>query len=354
MPPAPIFDLVNETVITATVQERGTRENIAKTGAGRRAALAIGRLAAAAFSAVLLAGAAVPASQPVLAADDPVQQLARLNEQLAQDHAQVEELNHRVQKAQADLDAINRKLAEDQQRESQLNQQIAELARSRYQRPAVSLGQVLNSDGPDDVLTRDAEARLIADKQHDMLAQAEELQRQDEQARADQARTLAEIQTAREQAAQVAARTLALRDAANDAVLKARAQSLVDQAAAAQSAAALPVSLQGEAPVSNHFPAGWCTYYVASRRNVPWWGDAIDWWTNARAYGYAEGQAPAVGAIMVTRESVQYGHVAFVESVNPDGSWTVSEMNYVAWNVQSKRTIRPGQVPVVGFIYAKQ
>ena len=345
---------MNETVISATVRERGIGEIARRAGARRRAALAVGRLVAATFSAVLLAGAAVPAAQPALAADDRVQELARLNQQLAQDQAQVEELNHRVQKAQADLDAINRKLADDQQRESQLSQQIAELARTRYQRPAGSLGQVLNSNGPDEVLANAAETRLIASKQQDMLAQVEELRRQDEQARADQAQKLAEIQAAREQAAQVAARTLALRDAANDAVIKARAQALVDQATAAQSAAALPVSLQGEAPVSNHFPAGWCTYYVASRRNVPWWGDAIDWWTNARPYGYAEGQAPAVGAIMVTRESVQYGHVAFVESVNPDGSWTVSEMNYVAWNVQSKRTIRPGQVPLVGFIYGKQ
>jgi surface antigen len=55
---------------------------------------------------------------------------------------------------------------------------------------------------------------------------------------------------------------------------------------------------------------------------------------------------------MVTRESGA-GHVAYVESVNGDGSWTVSEMNYVAWGVQSRRTLRPGQAPVVGFIYGK-
>ena len=53
---------------------------------------------------------------------------------------------------------------------------------------------------------------------------------------------------------------------------------------------------------------------------------------------------------MVTRES-GWGHVALVESVNGDGSWTVSEMNFVAWNVVDRRTIFPGQVPVVGFIY---
>lgn len=104
--------------------------------------------------------------------------------------------------------------------------------------------------------------------------------------------------------------------------------------------------------VRNHFAFGYCTWYVATKRNVPWFGNAIDWWPNARSYGYAEGQKPVVGAIMVTRES-SWGHVAYVESVNADGSWTVSEMNYKAWNVVDIRIVRPGRTPVVGFIYGK-
>ena len=47
------------------------------------------------------------------------------------------------------------------------------------------------------------------------------------------------------------------------------------------------------------------------------------------------------------------GHVAYVESVNPDGSWVVTEMNFVAFDVISTRTIKPGQLGsrLVGFIY---
>jgi surface antigen len=108
-----------------------------------------------------------------------------------------------------------------------------------------------------------------------------------------------------------------------------------------------------EAPGSNHFAYGYCTWYVANRRNVPWFGNAKEWWGNAPPYGYAEGQAPIVGAIMVTRES-GWGHVAYVESVNGDGSWTVSEMNFKGWNIVSRRTLRPGQAPVVGFIYGRR
>ena len=100
------------------------------------------------------------------------------------------------------------------------------------------------------------------------------------------------------------------------------------------------------------FPAGWCTYYVATKRNVTWRGDAGFWYQNAAAAGYAVGSKPKVGAIMVTWESY-LGHVSYVDSVNADGSWTVSEMNFVAFDVISTRTIKPGELGsrLVGFIY---
>ena len=104
--------------------------------------------------------------------------------------------------------------------------------------------------------------------------------------------------------------------------------------------------------VNNKFPVGWCTYYVATKRNVTWTGDAGYWYQNAAAQGYAVGPTPKVGAIMVTWESWA-GHVAYVEAVNPDGSWVVSEMNWVAFDVIDERTIKPGQLgtKLVGFIY---
>jgi len=103
---------------------------------------------------------------------------------------------------------------------------------------------------------------------------------------------------------------------------------------------------------NNGFPAGWCTYYVATKRQVTWRGDAGYWYQNASAQGYAVGPTPKVGAIMVTWESWA-GHVAYVEAVNPDGSWMVTEMNWVAFDVINQRTIKPGQLGqrLVGFIY---
>lgn len=99
-----------------------------------------------------------------------------------------------------------------------------------------------------------------------------------------------------------------------------------------------------------HFPWGWCTWYVSSKRYVPWMGNAIEWYGNARAMGFAEGQKPQAGAIMVTRES-WWGHVAYVDSVDADGGFTVSEMNYKGFGVTSTRHFSHNPSALVGFIY---
>jgi surface antigen len=112
------------------------------------------------------------------------------------------------------------------------------------------------------------------------------------------------------------------------------------------------VAVGGSYPVraGNRFSFGYCTWYVFNRRAVPWLGNAWEWFGQAQSYGWATGQTPRVGAIMVTWES-SFGHVAIVDAVNGDGSYTVSEMNFVRWDVIDQRTIKPGGVPLIGFIY---
>jgi LysM repeat protein len=112
------------------------------------------------------------------------------------------------------------------------------------------------------------------------------------------------------------------------------------------------------APVGHYpatgFPWGWCTWYVATRRPVPWRGNAIEWYANAARMGFPVGAQPRAGAIMVDRESpIGLGHVAYVETVYPDGSWLISEMDYGMFGVTDQRTIHPGQLNglLVGFIY---
>jgi surface antigen len=242
------------------------------------------------------------------------------------------------------VDDLNRRLTDDRQREAAVGVRLAGIARMQYEQPAMTLSTILEAHSLNQLLSNMAQARLVAHKQQSLLQQTRDLRKQDEVAHVQMAGQLANITTARDAAATLAAQALTLKNAAQDAAQKARAQSLNLQAQATQS----PPSPSG--PWPNHFTFGFCTYYVAMKRFVPWFGDAIQWWPNAAAYGYAEGQTPRVGAIMVTRESAP-GHVAYVEAVNGDGSWRVSEMNFVAWNVVSSRTLRPGQAPVVGFIY---
>lgn len=107
--------------------------------------------------------------------------------------------------------------------------------------------------------------------------------------------------------------------------------------------------LDGKAGTGHKFPYGYCTWYVAQKRYVPWGGNAGTWLYNAKARGYKTGKSPAVGAIMVSSES-WWGHVAIVESVGK-GTITISEMNYKGWAKTSKRTISTSNRVIKGYIY---
>lgn len=99
-----------------------------------------------------------------------------------------------------------------------------------------------------------------------------------------------------------------------------------------------------------YFYEGQCTRYAAERRGgLRFGGNAREWPVNARAAGVATGKTPFVGAILITTEGP--GHAAFVEKVNSDGSFVISEMNYAGWNVVSRRTLKPNAPQIVTFIY---
>jgi surface antigen len=110
----------------------------------------------------------------------------------------------------------------------------------------------------------------------------------------------------------------------------------------------------------DHFAYGFCTYYVATRRCVPWLGNAKDWYSAAAAMGYKEGRVPVAGAIVVFRPGVNgvswLGHVAYVEAVGPAqgipaGAFKLSEMNFAGWNRVDYRVLSNTDVSIMGFIY---
>jgi surface antigen len=98
------------------------------------------------------------------------------------------------------------------------------------------------------------------------------------------------------------------------------------------------------------FPWGQCTYYVSTRRKVEWNGDAWMWFRNARGAGRPEGRVPVAGSIVVMWGS-WVGHVAYVEKVNTDGSFVISEMNVRGVGVRDERTVTVSSIDLIGFIY---
>lgn len=114
---------------------------------------------------------------------------------------------------------------------------------------------------------------------------------------------------------------------------------------------------QWQLPAGNGFDYGYCTWWVANKRAIPWRGNAGEWWWNARPFGFAEGPTPRVGAILVmgTSYTSPLGHVAYVESVSTNGSFVVSEMNWWGvpgggWNRVDYRTVT-STLNILGFIY---
>ena len=108
---------------------------------------------------------------------------------------------------------------------------------------------------------------------------------------------------------------------------------------------------------SNGYDYGYCTWYAANRRaqsgrpipsNL---GHAYKWFDRARSAGLPTGFIPKEGAVLFHRNMGGLGHVAYVEHVNTDGSFLLSEMNYRGWNNKTYRTVPVTEVGNYGFIY---
>ncbi len=107
--------------------------------------------------------------------------------------------------------------------------------------------------------------------------------------------------------------------------------------------------LSKRAGSGHRFPYGYCTWYVASRKYIPWGGNAGSWLANARASGKPTGKTPKPGAIIVTGES-RWGHVGIVEKVSGN-KVVISEMNYSGFGKKNTRTLNAKSRVIKGYIY---
>lgn len=86
----------------------------------------------------------------------------------------------------------------------------------------------------------------------------------------------------------------------------------------------------GVTSAGNLYTPGQCTWYVYDKVGGEigsTWGNANNWASSASAAGFTVDNNPEEGSILQSNAGPM-GHVAYVESVNEDGSITVSEMNY--------------------------
>ncbi|PCF43957.1 glucosaminidase domain-containing protein [Staphylococcus delphini] len=107
-----------------------------------------------------------------------------------------------------------------------------------------------------------------------------------------------------------------------------------------------PFAISADSP----YPYGQCTWYVYNRMAQfdihisGTMGNAADWTYSALTQGYSVSSKPKVHSAVVFNPNElgadrYYGHVAFVEKVNHDGSIVVSESNVKGLGVISFRTI---------------
>lgn len=78
---------------------------------------------------------------------------------------------------------------------------------------------------------------------------------------------------------------------------------------------------------------------------TPMGGSAYEWPDNWAAKGWATSSTPIVGCAAW----FGYNHVAYVQSVNSDGSVLIEEYNYGGKHSYGTRTLTPGQIPL--FLY---
>lgn len=84
------------------------------------------------------------------------------------------------------------------------------------------------------------------------------------------------------------------------------------------------------------FDIRYCTGYAADKfskgKGIPWRGNAGDWLKNAPK-DFERGNIPKEGALMVKKpsDSNGFGHVAYVEKINDDGTFLISDQNNGSW-----------------------
>ena len=272
-----------------------------------------------------------------------------LMQQQAEDKKQVESKEEAQQEKLAEQEAAEKELASLQ---TELNDTFSKNKVLLANLSQEELAEIAKRDGL--VAEKEAFQKRLAEEKAKAEAEAAriaEASRQALAAQASQSQTTA-TQTSYEAPAPAAAASTASTSTASTS-------SSTSTAAASTQTSSYTYTTGGGFPaVDPSFRAslnggyfGQCTYYVFNRMaqvGTPighsMMGNAAEWPSYARSYGYSVSHSPSAGSAIVFQQGLAgadptYGHVAFVEAVNADGSLYISEMNVRGLNVISYRTI---------------
>ena len=272
-----------------------------------------------------------------------------LMQQQAEDKKQVESKEEAQQEKLAEQEAAEKELASLQ---TELNDTFSKNKVLLANLSQEELAEIAKRDGL--VAEKEAFQKRLAEEKAKAEAEAAriaEASRQALAAQASQSQTTA-TQTSYEAPAPASAASTASTSTASTS------SSTSTPAPAAQTSSYTYTAGGGFPAVDPSFRAslnggyfGQCTYYVFNRMaqvGTPighsMMGNAAEWPSYARSYGYSVSNSPSAGSAIVFQQGLAgadptYGHVGFVEAVNADGSLYISEMNVRGLNVISYRTI---------------
>jgi surface antigen len=275
----------------------------------------------------------------------------------------------RLASLNARLLALSGQIAGDEATIVQAKQQLAVLTRQSYESTATDswVAAVLSatsfSQAMDRLTGTSHVAEQVRNMQASVRAKEQAINQEKAEVQGDAASSVAlEAQLALDSNALlmlVNERNLALQTATAPARAIAVQIAQIDQELAAGNAPRSSGANSGAC--GNHFAYGQCTWYVATRRCIPWLGNADEWYTNAARMGYPEGHIPQVGAVVTFWPggdgASRVGHVAYVEAVGPAagvpaGSFKLSEMNFDGWDRVSYRVLPDNSSGIQGFIYS--
>jgi surface antigen/peptidoglycan hydrolase CwlO-like protein len=273
-------------------------------------------------------------------------------------------VQQRLNGADARLLTLSRQIADDERVVADARVQLRELVRVTYETSSEDgfVAAILSANDFSTVMDRVKGAAHVTDQVRQLGSRLQNRQAALTQERAALQHDFAEAKALEAQLGYEDGRMLALVAQRNAAFrnLDGPARAVAAQIADIDLQLSGQRTVNTSSPCGNHFAFGYCTYYVATRRCIPWFGDAWQWWGAAAAYGYSEGHVPVRGAVAVWGRygSSPDGHVAYVEAVGPSsgvpaGSFLVSEMNYSGWDRVDQRVVADNAPGLVGFIYGK-